>query len=541
VGGGYGADRLPYDHPVRTVQCGAYRRAALLAIGGFDPVMAYGEDEELNWRLRQRGLEVILCPALRQHYRPRASLMGLWRQYWNYGRGRMRVLRKHPDFLAPRHLAPSALVLALVGLAAAGAILPAAHAALALVAVTWGAVLIGAACTARGARLRERLLLPCAVGGMHLAYGAGLLRQAVTGMRSAAARSGPDTLSTASHPCPRDSREAVALPSLSVVICTKDRPEPLWCCLESLATQTHRARELIVVDASLVPSVDAVDAFARQSPECQVQHLRAAPGLPRQRNVGVRAASCEVIVFLDDDVVLEPGYLAGIARVYAENGAGDIGGVGGAQVPDPTPQEPWLRRAAGRLFLLNGYGRGVVKRSGRVEYALSPARSLEVDFLSGCNMSFRRVVFDTFAFDERLAGYALGEDLQFSYRVSRRWRLVVTPAARLDHRHAGGGRPAGGDLRAMAAFNKYLFFRECVARRPVDWLVYAWAGVGDALLRLRAPRARGLRGVLRGYRLVWRHLTCGELPASYVVAATAGRARDAVASSATMVSGAGGR
>jgi succinoglycan biosynthesis protein ExoA len=179
VGGGYGADRVPHDHPVRSVQCAAYRRDALLAAGGFDPAMAYGEDEELHWRLRQRGLEVMLCPALRQLYRPRGSLTGLWRQYCNYGRGRMRVLRKHPDFLTPRHLAPSALLVTLAGLAAAGMVVPAAHTAFALVAGAWVAVLVAAACVTRAAEWRERLLLPLAVGGMHLAYGAGLLHELV--------------------------------------------------------------------------------------------------------------------------------------------------------------------------------------------------------------------------------------------------------------------------------------------------------------------------------------------------------------------------
>src|SRR5262249_53040051 len=57
VGGGYGTDRIPHDHPVRSVQCGAYRREMLLAVGGFDPAMAYGEDEDLNWRLRQGGFQ----------------------------------------------------------------------------------------------------------------------------------------------------------------------------------------------------------------------------------------------------------------------------------------------------------------------------------------------------------------------------------------------------------------------------------------------------------------------------------------------------
>ena len=512
IGGGYGADRDAWDHPVRTVQCGAYRREALLAAGGFDPAMAYGEDDELHWRLIQRGQAVILCPALRQRYRPRATLTGLWTQYWNYGRGRLRVLRKHPGFLAPRHLAPAALVVALGGFGAAGAAVPAARAAFTLVAAAWGAVLVASGCVARGAGLRERLLLPVAVAGMHLAYGAGLLRQAVA-RRPAGAP--PVPTAPAGPASGRD------LPTVSVVICTKDRPAALAECLASLARQTCPAREVIVVDASTAP------AEPRGLPASTVR-LRSAPGLPRQRNLGARAASGEVVLFLDDDVVLEPGYLAAIARVYAEDAAGVVGGVGGAQVPDPTPRQSWARRAFCRVFLLSGYGRGVVKRSGRVEYALSPRRQMAVEFLSGCNMSFRRAVLWTYAFDERLTGYALGEDLQFSYRVSREWRLVVTPDARLEHRHAAGGRPAGDEFRTMAVFNRYLFVRECVARGPLDWLAYAWAGLGDALLRLRAPRTRGLRGLVRGYRLAWRHLTRGELPASH-----AGGAADLPAATAS--------
>ena len=272
VGGGYGTDRIPHDHPVRSVQCGAYRREALLAVGGFDPAMAYGEDEDLNWRLRQRGFEVILCPALLQHYRPRASLGGLWRQYWNYGRGRMRVLRKHPDFLAPRHLAPSALVVVLAGLAAAGAVVPAAHAALSLVAVAWGAILAGAACSARGARWRERLLLPCAVAGMHLAYGAGLLRESVR--RSSGAPSGP--AGAAGVPVPRPAPRV----TLSVVICTKDRPEMLATCLESLRHQTRRPEEIVVVDASATPARDVVDRLAENMRGCRVALSKLGPRAP---------------------------------------------------------------------------------------------------------------------------------------------------------------------------------------------------------------------------------------------------------------------
>src|SRR5262249_58623071 len=115
----------------------------------------------------------------------------------------------------------------------------------------------------------------------------------------------------------------------------------------------------------------------------------------------------------------------------------------------------------------------------------------EVEALCGCNMSYRREVLEGLRFDERLDGYALGEDLRFSYRVSRRWTLVLTPDACLDPRHAGGGRPLGDAYQAMAVFNRYLFFRDHLARGPVDWLAYVWSSAGDILLVLPSPGARG--------------------------------------------------
>ena len=301
---------------------------------------------------------------------------------------------------------------------------------------------------------------------------------------------------------------------MSVVVCTLDRPEPLAECLRSLAAQRRPPDDVLVVDAGRRAPADGVVAGAAAH-GLRVRRLASEPGLPRQRNRGIDAAEGDVVLFLDDDVVLDPGYLQALLDVYASDPDGRIGGVGGAQVPDPTPAEPWHRRAWTRLFLLESYGRGRVKRSGHVEYCLSPSAPVDVEFLSGCNMSFRRAVLDRVRFDERLAGYALGEDIEMSHRVARAWRLVLTPAARCDHRHVAGGRPARDDFRAMAVFNKYLFFREQVARRPADWLWYAWASLGDLLTRLRAPRRRGLRGLLRGTRHVLRHVRRGALPPGY--------------------------
>ena len=102
-----------------TVPWGMYRREALVDAGGFDPRMQHGEDEELNWRIRRSGGRILHNPQIRFRYVPRSSLGGVFRQYRDYGRARVRVVNAHPGFLRARHLAPAAMV-------AGGAVLAAA-------------------------------------------------------------------------------------------------------------------------------------------------------------------------------------------------------------------------------------------------------------------------------------------------------------------------------------------------------------------------------------------------------------------------------
>lgn len=100
-----------------TVQCGVYRRDALTAVGAFDPAMTYGEDDELNWRLRWEGYRILLDTALRYHYVTRPTWSSAYRQYRNYGRARVAVVAKHHDFLRPYHLVPAACLIGGAGLA----------------------------------------------------------------------------------------------------------------------------------------------------------------------------------------------------------------------------------------------------------------------------------------------------------------------------------------------------------------------------------------------------------------------------------------
>jgi succinoglycan biosynthesis protein ExoA len=161
---------------VDTVYLGAWPRAALVRLGGFDTSLGGNEDYELNYRLRRAGRRVYFAPDIRSLYFGRQSLLALWQQFFCYGGWKFDMLRRHPWSVRPRHLAAPALVAALI----IGAVLaPFNHG----IARRWRRLLTGYGLAAALASVREarrsrdgfRLLarLPLVFSGMHLGWGTG--------------------------------------------------------------------------------------------------------------------------------------------------------------------------------------------------------------------------------------------------------------------------------------------------------------------------------------------------------------------------------
>lgn len=174
VGGSGYADPREYAD-VDTVQCGIYRRDALVAVGGFDPQLQFGEDEEVNWRLRRAGYRIVRDRRIRFRYSTRPTWRAAFRQYRNYGQARVRVWEKHPEFLRAHHLVPSIAVASGALLCAAAAVWPPARSLLALAGAAYaGAAVIAAAavCTAQPASIPYTA---AAFSSLHLGYGVGLL------------------------------------------------------------------------------------------------------------------------------------------------------------------------------------------------------------------------------------------------------------------------------------------------------------------------------------------------------------------------------
>jgi succinoglycan biosynthesis protein ExoA len=88
----------------------AYRREVFEMVGLFDERFDACEDVEFNRRVARAGLRCWFTPRVRVRYYPRASLAGLFRQMVRYGRGRVRLLRKHPETFTAAGLLPAVLL-----------------------------------------------------------------------------------------------------------------------------------------------------------------------------------------------------------------------------------------------------------------------------------------------------------------------------------------------------------------------------------------------------------------------------------------------
>ena len=156
---------------VDTVYLGCFLREALMEIGGFDERFIRAQDWELNFRLRERGGKIYFDPRLEVTYRPRPNLAALAKQYFEYGRWRRVVSRKHAGTINYRYLAPPFALLGTIASLISGLVIspflfiPA--------GIYAGFTLVAGMLLGKG--LVEKITMPAVLFTMQMAWGAGFV------------------------------------------------------------------------------------------------------------------------------------------------------------------------------------------------------------------------------------------------------------------------------------------------------------------------------------------------------------------------------
>lgn len=257
------------------------------------------------------------------------------------------------------------------------------------------------------------------------------------------------------------------------------RPESVCKLLDSVEQQTLLPNELIIVDGST--NDNTRKAIEKRISTLSIQYHLVTEndrGLTRQRNLGIKQVhpGSEVIVFLDDDVVLDNNFLKELIDGFSDS---EVIGSDGLIINESgwfkcekemknhifidgfckrLPQRDRLRQLLG-LYPAKMQP-GIIPPYGHGKGSLPPSGKLyEVEHIMGGIAAYRNSIFDVIKFSIFFEGYGLYEDFDFSVRASRFGKLITNTKALCEHHHAPSGRPNNYKYGKMVVRNGYYVWR----------------------------------------------------------------------------------
>jgi GT2 family glycosyltransferase len=273
----------------------------------------------------------------------------------------------------------------------------------------------------------------------------------------------------------------------SLIIPTYNRSEVLLDTLGMAVRQEYGSYEIIVVDQT--KSIDARLRRYLSAAGDRIQYIHLPePSLPAARNAGIRAAKGDIILFVDDDVRIEPDYLAGHMRNYEDPA---VGGVMGALVK--SFDQP------GDVYLDS------FKSSSRghwPEFTVAPGPRPDVslvNWLIGCNASYRRrALVDVGLCDERFSGSGWCEDADLSMRIGRAgYTLLLDSRIKLIHLELSSGGCRNRDATALEAIGmqQVQLYLYCILKnRSTVGYEEVWRGLAHTYRKCALNRTIASRG-----------------------------------------------
>ena len=246
-------------------------------------------------------------------------------------------------------------------------------------------------------------------------------------------------------------------PSFSIIVLTWNVINYIEDCLEALLAQDYSSFEVLVVDNG---SIDGTpELVARRFPQVRLIRNQRNLGFAAGNNVGLRTASGDLLVLLNADTQVHPGWLTALADAFDDPATG----VAGCKLLYPDGS---IQHAGGFV-----YGpRGEADHQGR--YAPDDGRFdnlVDIEYATGAALAIRRTVLDQIGLLDEGFSPIYYEDIDLCYRVrAAGWRVVYVSQASVTHYESTtfGAETYERKFALHQGRLRFLF-----KHRPVDWLL----------------------------------------------------------------------
>lgn len=249
-------------------------------------------------------------------------------------------------------------------------------------------------------------------------------------------------------------------PKVSVIVPTYNRNKVLTQTIDSVLMQTFRNFELIIVDQSKKHDKYTAD-FLHNLTDKRFKYFKVSPpSLPAARNFGLKKALGSIVIYIDDDVILDAGFIKAHYESYTKKKAVAVVG----RIKEKN------KPISDKLLFLRKTSFG----AGNFNYP----HFAYAETAQGCNMSYKKSLLKKIGgFDTNFIGNAMREESDVSFKIRKMGKKILyNPKASLFHKFY----KAGGCREKTTIHDNYIIYRNEIIfflrHRPLVYFPYFFAG-----------------------------------------------------------------
>ncbi len=247
---------------------------------------------------------------------------------------------------------------------------------------------------------------------------------------------------------------------VSVIIPTYNRNKVLTETINSVLAQKFKGFELLVIDQSEKHNQFTSNYLENLKDKRFRYYKVGPPSLPGARNFGLKKSLAQIVIFIDDDVILDDGFIKAHYESYTKRKAVAVVGRIKEKNKPVSDKLLFLRKTS--------FGAG---NFNYPDFAYA-------ETAQGCNMSYNKTLLKKIgAFDTNFIGNAMREESDVSFKIRKLGKKILyNPKASLFHRFY----KSGGCREKTTIHDNYIIYRNEIIfflrHRPLAYFPYFFAG-----------------------------------------------------------------